>query len=143
MEIVAFSVDGRLYGFDAQHVNRVIEKVNIFPAPFMPECHLGLLFYRGELYDVIDAGILFNQKPSVMVPYSRIILMKWNRSRLAVIPDVVVGLMWIDGQDSDQGTIPIHGKTIDLITPESFWSRLLELSYGPGQISQNFSAGIR
>lgn len=132
MEIVAFSVDGRLYGFDAQHVNRVIEKVNIFPAPFMPECHLGLLFYRGELYDVIDAGIFFNQKTSVMASHFRIILMKWNRNRLAVIPDAVVGLMWIDDQASDQGTLTALGKTIDLITPESFWSRLLELSYGPG-----------
>jgi chemotaxis signal transduction protein len=132
MEIVAFSVDGRLYGFDAQHVNRVIEKVNIFPAPFMPECHMGLLFYRGELYDVIDAGILFNQNKSAMDSHSRIILMKWNRKRLAVIPDVVVGLMWIDDQAFDQGTLTAHGETIDLITPESFWSRLLELSYGPG-----------
>lgn len=132
MEIVAFSVDGRLYGFDAQHVNRVIEKVNIFPAPFMPECHMGLLFYRGELYDVIDAGILFNQNKSAMDSHSRIILMKWNRKRLAVIPDVVVGLMWIDDQALDQGTLTAHGETIDLITPESFWSRLLELSYGPG-----------
>ncbi|MDO9110985.1 MAG: chemotaxis protein CheW [Desulfatirhabdiaceae bacterium] len=132
MEIVAFSVDGRLYGFDAQHVNRVIEKVNIFPTPFMPECHMGLLFYRGELYDVIDAGILFNQNKSAMDSHSRIILMKWNRKRLAVIPDVVVGLMWIDDQAFDQGTLTAHGETIDLITPESFWSRLLELSYGPG-----------
>lgn len=132
MEIVAFSVDGRLYGFHAQHVNRVIEKVNIFPAPFMPECHMGLLFYRGELYDVIDAGILFNQNKSAMDSHSRIILMKWNRKRLAIIPDVVVGLMWIDDQAFDQGTLTAHGETIDLITPESFLSRLLELSYGPG-----------
>ena len=132
MEIVAFSVDGRLYGFDAQHVNRVIEKVNIFPAPFMPECHMGLLFYRGELYDVIDAGILFNQIKSATDSHSRIILMKWNRKKLAVIPDVVVGLMWIDDQAFNKGALTAHGETIDLITPESFWSRLLELSYGPG-----------
>jgi chemotaxis signal transduction protein len=135
MEIVAFSIDGRLYGIDAQHVNRVIEKVNIFSAPFMPECHRGLLFYRGELYDVIDAGILFNQKTSVMDSHSRIILMKWNRNKLAIIPDVVLGLVQIDDPAIDPGASTAHGQTIDLITPDSLWTRLLELSYGPGKIS--------
>ena len=135
MEIVAFSIDGRLYGLDAQHVNRVIEKVNIFSAPFMPKCHIGLLFYRGELYDVINAGILFNQKTSVMDPHSRIILLKWSRNKLAIIPDVVVGLVQIDEHAIDQGTSTAHGKMIDLITPDSLWTRLLYLSYGPGKIS--------
>jgi len=135
MEIVAFSVDGRLYGLEAQHVNRVIENVNIFSTPFMPECHMGLLFYRGELYDVIDAGILFNQKTSVMDSHSRIILMKWNRNKLAIIPDVVVGLVWIDDPAIDQGALTAHGQMIDMITPDSLWNRLLKLSYGPGKIS--------
>ncbi|MFH0994905.1 MAG: chemotaxis protein CheW [Pseudomonadota bacterium] len=135
MEIVAFSIDGRLYGLDAQHVNRVIEKVNVFSVPFMPGCHLGLLFYRGELYDVIDAGILFNQKTSVMDSHSRIILMKWNRNKLAIIPDVVLGLVRSDDPVIDPGASTAHGQMIDLITPESLWTRLLELRYGPGKIS--------
>jgi len=135
MEIVAFSIDGRLYGLDAQHVNRVIENVKIFSAPFMPKCHIGLLFYRGELYDVIDAGILFNQKISLVNSHSRIILMKWNRNKLAIIPDVVVGLVRIDDQAIHQGASTAHGQKIDLITPDSLWTRLLKLSYGPGKIS--------
>ena len=135
MDFVAFSVDGRLYGLDPQNVNRVIENVIIFSAPFMPKCHIGLLSYRGELYDVIDAGILFNQKTSVMDSHSRIILMKWNRNKLAIIPDVVVGLVWIDDQAIDQGASTAHGQMIDLITPDSLWNRLLKLSYGPGKIS--------
>ena len=135
MDFVAFSVDGRLYGLDPQNVNRVIENVKIFSAPFMPKCHIGLLSYRGELYDVIDAGILFNQKTSVMDSHSRIILMKWNRNKLAIIPDVVVGLVWIDDQAIDQGASTAHGQMIDLITPDSLWNRLLKLSYGPGKIS--------
>ena len=96
---------------------------------------MGLLFYRGELYDVIDAGILFNQKTSVMDSHSRIILMKWNRNKLAIIPDVVVGLVWIDDPAIDQGASTAHGQMIDLITPDSLWNRLLKLSYGPGKIS--------
>ncbi|MBI5590027.1 MAG: chemotaxis protein CheW [Deltaproteobacteria bacterium] len=135
MEIVAFSVDGRLYGLDAQHVNRVIENIKIFSAPFMPKCHMGLLFYRGELYDVIDVGLLFNQKISVKDSHSRIILMKWDRNKLAIIPDVVTGLVWIDDKAIHRGASTSHGQTIDLITPESLWSRLLKLNYGPGKIS--------
>lgn len=134
MEIVEFLIDGRLYGLDAQHVNRVIENVNIFSTPFMPDCHLGLLFYRGEIYDVIDVGILFNQKTSVVDSHSRIILMKWGRNKLAIIPDVVVGLVRTD----DPAVAPDetgHGQKIDLITPDSIWTRLLKLSYGPGKIS--------
>jgi chemotaxis signal transduction protein len=135
MEIVAFLVDDRFYGLDAQHVNRVIEKVNIFSTPFMPACHMGLLFYRGELYDVIDAGFLFNQKTSAINSHSRIILIKWNRNKLAIIPDVVVGLMSIDDQSLDQEDSTAHGQVIDLITPDSLWDRLLKLNYGPGKIS--------
>ncbi|HSO67599.1 MAG TPA: chemotaxis protein CheW [Desulfatirhabdiaceae bacterium] len=134
MEIVAFSVGGSLYGLDAKHVNRVIEHFKIFSAPFMPDSHIGLLFYRGELFDVIDAGILFNQKTSVLDSHFRIILMKWDKNKLAIIPDVVVGLVWIDDQALHQGVSTADGQMIELITPDSIWDRLLKLSYGPGKI---------
>jgi hypothetical protein len=60
--------------------------------------------------------------------------MKWDKNKLAIIPDVVVGLVWIDDQAIHQGASTADGQMIELITPDSIWDRLLKLRYGPGKI---------
>jgi chemotaxis signal transduction protein len=134
MELVGFSILDRLYGLHSRYVNRVIECTRLFPAPFMPECHKGLLFYRGDLYDVIDVGILFSRKASAKEPPYRIILLKWELKKLAIIPDVVIGLVSLDDPSVKQEASRVNGQPIDLITPDSLWDQLLKLSYGPGKI---------
>jgi len=131
MEYFTFKADDRYWGIDAQFVHRVIERMPIARVPFVPACYLGLIYYRGELFDVVDAvNLLSGTTRSVNRKDARIVLLKWNQQKLALIPDEIIGLVWFDNIKGD-GTVYSHKNlTVQIITPAAMWDLLSELSYG-------------
>jgi chemotaxis signal transduction protein len=134
LEWFAFKAADEYFGIDARHVYRVVEDDRIASVPLAPPCHLGLVYYRGEMFDVIDIVSLLGKRKAGMKDNFRIILVKWSDKKLALVPDGIVGLLWIeDGKDTD--TVYVGGNyTARLVTPEYIWSTLLKLPYGPDKI---------
>ena len=130
MDWLTFSIDQNDYGIESEYVYRVIEDVQIAPIPFMPNAHLGLIYYRGELFDVVDLKQLLQGAPGQINGNSRIILVKWVDKKLALIPERISGMLW-DEQEADTPRESYGTRErITLLKPEQVWQRMLNLSYG-------------
>ena len=131
MEYFTFKANGRYWGVEARFVHRVLENVPPARVPFVPACYLGLIYYRGELFDVVDAAnLLSGGTGSLTGKDARIVLLKWSRHKLALIPDEIIGLVW-SGDIKGDGTVYSHkNHTVRIITPAAMWNSLFGLSYG-------------
>jgi hypothetical protein len=85
--------------------------------------------YRGEIFDVIDAGILLIGQASHAGRASRILLLKWEDERLGVIPDAVVGLVCSKGK-KDFGE-----QKIEILKPQDLMKMVMGTTHGFGKIS--------
>lgn len=94
MELFAFQAGNEILGIPPLQVVRVVENVPITPVPLMPPCYLGLIYHRGELFDVVDVSCLLYLGTAVARNQPRIILTKWSDHRLALVPDRILGLVW-------------------------------------------------
>jgi len=94
MELFAFQAGKQVLGIPPREVIRVVENVPITPVPLMPPCYLGLIYHRGEVFDVVDVNCLLYLGTAVARNRPRIILTKWSSRRLALVPDRILGLVW-------------------------------------------------
>jgi chemotaxis signal transduction protein len=129
----------------------VVDEVDVAPVPLTPPCYAGVLYHRGELYDVVHMGALVRQRggeptpaKEAVVPATRIILLKWVNRKLALIPDEIRGMVWMDNGSLDKDSEP--GRPLELsarlISPDQIWQWLTELSYGPDQVRKDLHPGI-
>ncbi len=119
-EMLVFRAADRSIGVPALNVHRIIDDADILPVPAMPPFYMGVLYHRGELFDVIHAGAVLYSSPPVRYTGSRrIILMKWDGHRIALAPDSVEGL------------VPFaRGEDVQLVDPGNIRERALELQDG-------------
>lgn len=133
MDCFLFEVSGKQMGIAARYVYRIVDDATPAPVPLLPPCHMGIVYYRGDLFDVIDAGQLLggqDSRPCEKSPY--VILLKWGRRKLGLLPERIVGIRPITDPDGADTVFTQDGQAIRLITPEEIWQRLSELSYGHG-----------
>lgn len=144
MELFTFKTANKYFGIEARYVDRVLEEVDAAPVPLMPACHVGLIYYRGELFDVIDFGCLMRdlETETAKAPgfcpgrrtrkkNSRVILIKWNHKKLSLIPDSITGLIWIDTANPGQPVHTADGNPVEIISPDEIWNALSERTHGP------------
>lgn len=134
MEWVAFKAGDEYLGIEVQYIHRVVDEVKVTPVPFVPCCHMGLMYYRGEVFDVIHVGSLLGQSERVYNGNPRIILLKWSHKKLALVPDLMVGLIWIDDSKREQTPHAQGEHIVRRITPDEIWSKVSELPYGPHKV---------
>ena len=161
MELFAFKTAEEYLGIEAQFIHRVVDDVQITPVPLVPSCHMGLIYYRGEVFDVIHVGSLLGQKEAVYNENSRIIFLKWSHKKLALVPDHIIGFIWIKDtkgektfytprpprlsptEQDDPPATARHERagggqkekyTVRLITPDYIWKKVSGLSYGPYKV---------
>ena len=94
---------------------------------------MGLIYYRGELFDVADMGVLLGEPHAMKSEGTPNILLKWEQKGIALAADEIFGLKSLDG-DVKPESFTLEGVQIKIITPEHVWKMLSELSYGPRQI---------
>jgi len=142
MEWFVFKVADEYLGIAAANVYRVVEDPTITPVPLMPSCHMGLIYYRGEIFDVIDVVGLLKDGKAVPEGRRRAILVKWSEKKLALVPDDIMGILWVrDGKDT--GTVYANGEyAARFVTPEQIWNRLSGLSYGHPEIPEDLSSRV-
>jgi chemotaxis signal transduction protein len=132
MDVLLLEVSGKQMGIAARHVYRIVDDAAPAPVPLLPPCHMGILYYRGDLFDVIDLCQLLGGQdsgPCEKSPY--VILLKWGQRKLGLLPDRIAGIRPIADADGDT-VFTQDGQAIRLITPEDIWQRLSELPYGHG-----------
>jgi chemotaxis signal transduction protein len=128
MDIFIFEAVGQYFGIEAKYIYRIVDNVIIVPVPLMPSCYEGLIYYRGDLFDVIDMGRLMENKAGTLHDDPHIILLKWNAGKMGLIPDRIVGMKWIE---EDGGTVfNERGDTVKVMTPDGIWEKLAGLAYG-------------
>ncbi|RLC27565.1 MAG: hypothetical protein DRH56_02335 [Deltaproteobacteria bacterium] len=142
MEWFIFKAADEHLGIEVGNIYRVVEDPAITPVPLMPSCHMGLTYYRGEIFDVIDIVRLLKEKRATPAGRARAILLKWSGKNLALVPDGVSGLLWV-GEGKDTGTVYSEGEyVVRLVTPEQIWDQLSGLSYGHPEIPEDLHPGI-
>ena len=130
MECFIFEAAEKCLGIEARHIYRIADNIKPTPVPLVHSCHVGIIYYRGNLFDVIDVGSLMEGGESLPEGNPYVILLKWNQRRLGLIPDRIVGLEWIEDFNDTQTVFTKDGRTIQMITPEEIWKILSELPYG-------------
>jgi chemotaxis signal transduction protein len=130
MDIFIFEAAHHYIGIEAEYIYRIADNVVIVPVPLMPACYEGLIYYRGDLFDIIDMGRLMENEATMLhdVPY--IILLKWDAGKLGLIPDRIVGMQWVENESGTGTAINKKGDTIKVMTPDEIWGKLSGLAYG-------------
>jgi len=130
MDIFIFEAAGYYIGIEAKYIYRVADNVSIVPVPLMPVCYEGLIYYRGDLFDVIHMGRFMEKEGSMLHDDPYIILLKWNAEKMGLIPDRIVGIKWVEDSGGTGAVFNKRGDTVKLMTPDGIWKKLAELSHG-------------
>ena len=130
MDIFIFEAAAHKFAIEAKYIYRISDSVNIVPVPLMPSCYIGLFYYRGDLFDVIDMGRLMQKDASLVHGAPIIILLKWDTGKLGLMPDRIIGMKWVKHDGVSGTVIDEEGDTAELMTPEEIWSKLAGLAYG-------------
>jgi chemotaxis signal transduction protein len=142
MQHFAFRAGDQVYAIDVQEVYRVLDDLKVTPVPLTPRCHFGLLYHRGELFDVIDGVHLLGKGGTVLRRNSRGILVKRADKKLALVPDEVIGLVW-EGEPAGRDSAGIgRANAIQPISIAQLWQMLTERFHGFDQVSKNLYPGI-
>jgi len=130
MECFIFEAAKKYLGIEAQYIYRIADDVKPAPVPLVPDCHVGIIYHRGDLFDVIDAGKLLGKESSLSQATPYVILLQWEQRKLGLIPDRIVGLKWLDETEGAETLFGQDGQTIQMITPMDLWDMLTKLPYG-------------
>jgi len=130
MDIFIFEAAGHCIGIEAKYIFRIADNVNIVPVPLMPSCYEGLIYYRGDLFDVIDMGRFMEKEASMPHDDPYIILLKWNAEKVGLIPDRIVGIKWVEDNGGTGAVFNERGDTAKLMTPDGIWRELTGLAHG-------------
>jgi chemotaxis signal transduction protein len=134
MKMFTFQIDGDLMGIEARHVSRVLEDIPVTPVGFTPPAHLGLIYYHGEIFDVIDfARLLERADPEIHRGY-RFILVRWSRRKMAVAVRDIAGLLWTESQETQDTCFTEDGRFIRVLPPDRIWENIGKQPYGPIQV---------
>ena len=138
MEWFEFQIENKSFHIESEFIFQVIHEANVAPVPFVPNCYLGLTFYRGELFDVVHMASLFgNKKKTGKDRKKTLILLKWGNKKLALAPDRVIGLVHVDIQDEEKKFLIRKKEELNSITPQSIIDRLHTEHYGPNKIRKD------
>jgi chemotaxis-related protein WspB len=134
MEYVTFKAGDEYLGIEARYIHRVVEEVNVIPVPLVPTCYMGLMYYRGEVFDVVHAGSLLGNSKATARETTRIIVLKWSNKKLAVVPDHIAGIRRVEDYKRGKASFRFQDYTMRIVTPEEIWEKVSGLSYGPHKV---------
>jgi len=131
MECVIFDAAEKCLGIETEYIYRIADDIQVSPVPLTPPCCRGLIYFRGDLFDVIDVGSLMGKERSLPNGNPYVILLKWGQRKLGLISDKIIGITWIEDNNGSRTVFTKEGRTVELITPEEIWKILSKLAYGP------------
>jgi purine-binding chemotaxis protein CheW len=134
MEYVTFKAGDEYLGIEIRYIHRVVEEVNVTPVPLAPPWYLGLIYYRGELFDVVHLGSLLGKCVTPVTETTRIMVLKWSNKKLALVPDHITGIKQFKDNKEGKASFGFQDYTVRIVAPEEIWEKVSGLSYGPRKI---------
>jgi chemotaxis signal transduction protein len=134
MKLLVFKVMNELFGIESQYIYRIIDDSKVTPVCLTPECHEGLLYYRGEVFDVINLASFFGYPKKENIVNERIIILKWINKKMAIIPDDITGMIWMEDNSEDKADYKYDGHVVRLLNPDDIWKKLTGLPHGSNKI---------
>jgi len=131
MDYFIFEAGEKYLGIAVQYIYRIADDIKTTPVPSVPSCYRGLIYYRGDLFDVIDVGSLMGKERFLSNGNPYLILLKWDQRKLGLVSDKIIGIKWIEANNGNRTVFTEDGSTVELITPEEIWKNVSELAYGP------------
>jgi len=131
MDIFIFEAAEKYLGIETAYIYHIVDDIQITPVPLAPSCYRGLIYFRGDLFDIIDAGSLMGGERSLLNGNPYTILLKWGQRKLGLISDKIIGITCVEDNNGSRTVFTKEGRTVELITPEEIWKILSELPYGP------------
>jgi len=134
MKLLVFKVMNELFGIESQYIYRIIDDSKVTPVCLTPECHEGLLYHRGEVFDVINLASFFGYPKKENIVNERIIILKWINKKMAIVPDDIAGMIWMEDNSEDKADYNYDGHVVRLLNPDDIWKKLTGLSHGSNKI---------
>ena len=131
MECFIFEAAEKCLGIEIEYIYRIADDIQVTPVPLAPPCYRGVIYFRGDLFDVVDVGSLMGGERSLLNGNPYIILLKWGQRKLGLISDKIIGITWIEDNNGGRTVFTKEGRTVELITPEEIYKILSKLAYGP------------
>jgi chemotaxis signal transduction protein len=131
MKLLTFEIDGDLMGFEARHVSQVLEDIHVTAVCFTPPGYMGLIYYRGELFDTVDLAELLDRADSPTFSAYRFIIVRWSHHKMAVAVRKIVGIIWTENEAIDDVGQTEDGEPIKILSLDRIWEKLQGLPYGP------------
>jgi len=131
MECFIFKAAEKCLGIEIEYIYRIADDIQVTPVPLAPPCYRGVIYFRGDLFDVVDVGSLMGGERSLLNGNPYIILLKWGQRKLGLISDKIIGITWIEDNNGSRTVFTKEGRTVELITPEEIYKILSKLAYGP------------
>jgi hypothetical protein len=141
MELLSFKAAGEYMGMEAQYVHRIVNEVNLTPLPLVPSPYMGLIYYRGEVFDVIHIGSLLKGVEARYDETTRVIILKWASKKLAVVPDHIIGLVWVEDIENEKASCARPPLPIDPNSPEPA-NLPREVSWEEGEMTVTGEEGV-
>lgn len=98
-EIIAFFISGREYGVEISGMQSLESSQEIKPFPEAPECILGTIEIRDEIYPVYDIRARFMFPKAEHNANEKILLLRTRAGSLACIVDDVGSVFRVEGED--------------------------------------------
>ncbi len=134
MKLFTFEIAGGLFALETRFVYRVIEDVPVTPVCFTPPAYMGLIYYRGELFDVVDPACLLKRSGTDPFDKSRFIVVRWSDRKMVLAVRRIEGLLWIENGSKSEALRTEDGKAVEMLEPDRIWNTLERLPYGPVQV---------
>lgn len=96
MQLVIFKIGKQRFALPLQLVERVIQAVAVYALPEAPPFIPGVLNMHGEIFPVVNLGMLFGIKQQDMEPTDQFIIVNTNAGKLALWVDIVYDLTETD-----------------------------------------------
>lgn len=130
MKYFVFKVRDEFFGIESKYIHRVIDDSKVTPVCLTPECYEGLLYYRGDLFDVINLAPFLGYPKKEHAEIQRIIILKWVNKKMAIIPDDITGVIWTTEDSKDRTVFNYEDRPVRILNPDEMWKKLTGFFYG-------------
>jgi len=123
LELLLFTAKDEVMGIGSQFVFKILRGKKVFPVPLSPPPLAGILYYRGDLFTVIDIGLLVDNGSAKVTGGRPTILLKWQNNNLALIPEAIIGLAGVKAEPPPR-SIVWKERPVRILTPEEIWNQV-------------------
>jgi chemotaxis signal transduction protein len=130
MKFFVFKARDEFLGIESKYIHRIIDDSKVTSVCLTPECYEGLLYYRGDLFDVINLASFLGYPKNENTENQRIIILKWVNKKMALIPDEIIGMIWTVNDSDDRRIFNYEGNSVRILNPDDMWKKLTGFFYG-------------